>query len=377
MSKATKSVSLIPYLQPGDPSLRLEFTPKTQDPSMCEKMPNPFVVVDDSDPLAIIYEGKFTTDAGSTIRKVFICIQRESYPSAAQSMLPANNKDLEAKWQDTYGPLCLLTSGEGAISLSALTDKQGNFIPCKSLFLCKKRMVFFHPPCPECGGDLEQCEDDQILSDHGLPSFTTTLRRFLFCPSCYVREGDSQFYVHEHQPKDGPEAKDKLQLIMSFSELFNESFEGITLPCLGCNYSEECFGPEKLALVRIFTLGFYPFFLQIYPAPTVHSLDFIHLMSGAKFEEILDHLSIPSETGRINQLNSIAKAGQQKLPFLYEGQEHFLELLFLKMSFLTQIVDLFASSNLNQVLCQGNLLERVWVQIPDGDHVLPYFWNFK
>ncbi len=377
MSAEKGPISLIPYLQPQPPCIRLEFTFRSQEHSLLEKLPNPFHVMDNSDPLATIYKGGVVSDSGDLIREIILYVQKDQYTGPVSPILPLTNVDLETYWQNTFESFLAAQSRKNFITLSGLVSKQGRLLPCKSLFFCKKQQVYFHPPCPKCGSELDLCKDDNILATNGLPPYSSSLQRFLYCPSCYVREGGSAFYVHEHGPHDRPEVQDRIQLIMSFSELFHESFEGIPLPCLKCTYSEECFGPEKLALGRIFPLSFYPFYLNIFSAPVIHCLDFLYLISGASFQEIADSLTLAPDSLRAAQLQDISKKGEEKLPFLYGDENHFLEVLFLKLSFLSQLIDFLASFDLAQVSFGGNLLDRIWVDLPESDRVLPYFWNFK
>ena len=60
----------------------------------------------------------------------------------------------------------------------------GILSPFASLFFCKEKGRYFHPPCPRCGRPLALCVDDAVLAAAGLPLYSRSLERHLYCEAC-------------------------------------------------------------------------------------------------------------------------------------------------------------------------------------------------
>jgi len=187
------SQSLIPYLDHDHARFHLEISLRSEDPSAFEKGVNPFLIISESGPLARIIHGRFVTNAGSEIKRLFLVLQRDEYHIAKDELWPVFNPDIDQYWQKVF----LLHSGQGQegsmILLSDQVSDDGNLSSFLPLFFCKWRQVFFHPLCPMCGATLHQCYDDELLKGFGLQPYSTSTRRYLFCPSCLVSESKSDF----------------------------------------------------------------------------------------------------------------------------------------------------------------------------------------
>ena len=156
--------SLLPYLELTDTKFQLNFSLISQDSSILEKSPFPFLVISESDPFARLFEARFVTDAGSEIKRVFLLLQKDEYHLTRDELRPLNNQDIDQCWQKTFLFYSRKNQDGSAIIMADQIGEDGGLISLQSLFFCKSRQIFFHPPCPACGLPLQQCYDDDILT---------------------------------------------------------------------------------------------------------------------------------------------------------------------------------------------------------------------
>ncbi|HME43649.1 MAG TPA: hypothetical protein VKF36_11225 [Syntrophorhabdales bacterium] len=377
MTDAGFSVSLLPYLDSTRATTYLKFSLSTREPSLLEKITTPFLVIDDSDPLARLMEAQFLTDAGNVLRKVFALVQKDRYRLAEDELWPVANQDVENAWQHAFS----FFNGEGdrrqLTTLSGQITEGGKLIPLAPLFFCKARQVFFGPPCPRCGAALHQCTDDDLLSARGLQPYSRSLKRYLFCPSCDAR-GPADFYIYELDNHDPPGLKDRWTLIKEFGLLLKSSALAGEFPCRTCDRSGECFGLDMAAPSRIVPFAFYPFYMLMFEAMSLQAVDFLALLSGATSEEVEAGLKSRGEFGRLNCLTIFRDAGLLETRFFYEHQEKFfLEVLYLKLSFLGEVVRVFSTAKVFEHPDIRLSLHHIWVKVADQSNLLPSFWNFR
>ncbi len=375
--KNNSDYSLLPYLNALHKKVYLKFPLISQDITIIEKTPFPFLVITDSDPLARLIEGQFVTDAGSELKKVFILVQRDEYLLTKDELWPINNQDVDNSWQKAFS-FYAEKQDRSLMILSNQINENGKLMLLSSLFFCKTRQLFFHPPCPNCGLLLQQCEDDDLLIRSGLQPYSTSLKRYLFCPSC-GSSGNYDFYIYELDPFDPPTLKDRWTLLKEFGLLREGRKEVGKLPCDGCPDHQECYGADHRVLARIVPFSFYPFYILIFEAMSLNALDFLSLISGATFEELGAKLETRGELGRINCLNAIKQNGLVKSPFFYDRDaRYFLEVLYLKLSFLGEVLqNLFSGNNLFRHPDLRLSIDRIWVRLADHGGLLPFFWNFR
>jgi hypothetical protein len=372
--------SLRPYLDPVGAHFCLKFPLIAEDASILEKSLFPFVVISDSDPLNRLIEARFVTDAGHEFKKVFLLVQRDQCRLANDDLWPMNNHDIEQSWQKAFSLYSRESQKRSAIALAHQMDHAGGITPLHSLFFCKKRQVFFHPPCPHCGLPLHQCYDDALLSSLGFQSYSASLKRYLFCPSCFASKGISDFYVYELEGSDPSTLKNRWDLIKGFGLLLDKKERVDHFPCLECPDKGDCYGAAGAVVSRIAPFSFYPFYMLIFEAMSLNALDFLSLISGAPFEELEARLRAKGELGRIGCLNEVKQDRLVKAPFLFDRDErYFVEVLYLKLSFLGELIRFVFSSD-QDAYKHPDLrlsLDRIWVSLPEHDGLLPFFWDFN
>ena len=368
--------SLLPYLELTDTKFRLNFTLISQDGSILEKSPFPFLVISESDPFARLIEARFVTDAGSEIKRVFLLLQKDEYHLTRDELRPFNNQDIDQCWQKAFLFYSRKNQDNSAIILADQVGEDGGLISLQSLFFCKSKQIFFHPPCPVCGLPLQQCYDDDILTGLGFQRYSTSLKRYLFCPSCFGSRGKSDFYVFSLESSDHSALKDRWDLIKDFGRLTEVRNRLNRFPCINCSSHQECYGSDGLAVSRIVPISFYPFYMLIFEAGSVNIYDFLSLISGASFDDLESRLSKKQELGRINCLKALKRNSLATTPFFFDkNKRYFLEVLYLKLSFLGELVQTIFSRIDDPGF--GLSIDRIWINLTDQSGLLPFFWNFK
>jgi len=368
--------SLIPYLDSKNSKFYLEL-------SSWENTAFPFSLVSEIPPLARIIDGCLMTDGGSKIKKIFILLQNDEYPLLHNEFQPFNNRNIEQCWEKSFSYHTQENQAFNCFILADQVGKEKKITPFSSLFYCKSKKIFFHPPCPQCGQPLELCKDDALLIDSGLQTYSESIRRYLFCPTCTNSASSPAFYTYSLKNFDPPWLKDRWGLIRSFGLLRETTnVHSDVLPCSDCSDFNQCYGDGDHAVSRIIPFSFYPFFMLISESESLNALDFLALISGAGFDEIEQKLGKEQQFGRIRYLQDLQdlrnQCGSNTLFFFEKDEKFFLEVLFLKLSFLGEIVSyIFSGLELYTYPDLGLSLSKVWVKFAEQSELLPFFWNYR
>lgn len=368
--------SLLPYLELANTKLRLSFSLISQDDSILEKSSFPFPVICESDPFARLIEARFETDAGSEIKRVFLLFQKDEYHLTRDELRPLTNQDVEEYWQKAFLLYSRKNQDSSVLILADQIGEGGGLISLQSLFFCKSKRIFFHPPCPVCGLPLQQCYDDDMLAGLGFQRYSDSLKRYLFCSSCFDSTGESNFYVFSLESSDHPALKDRWDLIKDFGRLTKVRNNLNRFPCTNCSSHQECYGSGGLVATRIVPFAFYPFYMLIFEAGSVNALDFLSLISGASFDDLESRLRERQQLGRINCLKALKQNTLVTTPFFFDKDErYFLEVLYLKLSFLGELVQAVFPRIDDPGF--GLSIDGIWINLTDQSGLLPFFWNFK
>lgn len=364
--------SILSYLAPHQGNFHLHLSIVEQP----ERSVYPFLIINDSDPLARLIDASVVvSDADSGVKKLFLLVQRDRYLLKKDELLLLNNRDIIDLWQKAFSFYAKERKDNSFILLSGQLGRKGELSPLASLFYCRTKKVYFHPPCPKCGLPLRQCEDDGLLVKSGLQPFSGSMKRYLFCASC----GPSgSFYAYELEQSGPPAVKDRHELIKEFGLLREANKDATAFPCADCQLHPECYGADNKVVSRIVPFSFYPFYMLAFEAMSLNGLDFISLISGAAFEEVETLLEGKGETGRANYLKAVRQNSAVNTPFLFEHDDRFfLEVLYLKLSFLGEALQSLQSSD--SPFMHPDLrptIDGTWVKLGEQGGLLPFFWNF-
>jgi hypothetical protein len=376
--------SLLPYLEPDGAKIRLDIIGASVDTS--GPIPNrfPFRILNDSSALTRLVRAEILTDAGSLVQPVFLLIQKDTYRYQPNELWPLTNLDVEACWQQAHSFFSVAESektpigaiGHDVIRLGEAATTNGSQSPFHSLFFCSHRRVFFHPPCPGCGQNLFLCKDDPLLLSQGLNAYSLSLHRYLYCPSCPPAKEGNGFYVPCLNIADSGGVRDCCGLIAAWRYLLAGGLAPIGFPCLNCPERDKCHGPENLAAVRMIPFGFYPFHMMVVKAMTIRAADFLPLVSGASMDDVETRLQEKKESARLSAITELRKMIGEKDLFFFDGTgKHFLEVLYLKLSFLNEITESILTGP--APLDINAAVDCLWVKIPSQASFLPGLWSFR
>ena len=374
MKNPTKDRSLLPYLEDGK-GLFLRFTTAIESSGDPSREAYPFIVLNDTDPVARLVAGAFVTDTEDTAKALFVLLERDDYLLRYEPLLPVTNTDIEEAWQSAFSFYRSSGREERFVTFRCQCAEDGRLSRLAPLFFCNVRRRFFHPVCPRCGLPLQLCADDDRLVSAGLMVYSRSLKRYLSCGFAAC-EGSSEFYVHKRTYSDPPDLRDFGDLVQAFSGLLDGGGVDADLPCSRCDDEGLCFGEGRDALSRIVPFSFYPFYMLMFESMLVNGLDFSFLLSGAPPDELVARLRSVEESGRARAVESLVKSGRKR--FLFEDSEKFfLEVLYLKLSFLASVIS--EAPDEDRLVRPGFAfaLDRIWVNFADQTDFLPSYWTFK
>jgi len=376
---AIESFSLIPYLETNGTNFHIKLSFDQQDHYAYQESPPVFLIVSDSGPFSRIVEAKINTDGQTQIEPVFLLTQKDEYHLTKEELWPIDNRMIDQYWQRTFDFHSREKFGSPPLILRNQMSKSGMLLPFQPLFFCKIKQAYFQPLCPDCGIPLEQCYNDAILKKHGLQPYNGSLKRYLFCPSCVDSKENPDFYISSLGDNDPAFLINRFELIKKIGRLKDNPQLASLLPCVNCTRHEECYGPEGLAASRIVVFSFYPFYMLMFRADSVNALDFLSLMSGASYNELKKQLIENQQFGRLNGLKALKQKLSVNTPFFFSGEDrYFLEVLYLKLSFLGELAEaVFSGLDTFQSPELGLSMERIWVTLSEQNNLLPCFWNFR
>jgi len=379
MNDIIETASLLPYMETDGTGFHIKMSVVEQNDFPHQESPFPFFVVSDSGPFSRIIDARINTDALSQIEPVFLLTQKDEYPLIKDELWPIDNRSIDQYWQRTFSFHTREKFGSPPLILRGQISRKGQLLPYQPLLFCTYKQAYFQPLCPDCGMSLQQCYNDAMLEKYGLLPYSGSLKRYLFCSSCVNSKEIPDFYVSSLSVNDPGFLKNRFELIKKYGQLKEIETPDTLMPCLDCTKHQECYGSERLAVSRISVFSFYPFYMLMFKADSVNALDFISFMSGATYKEIKKQLIAKQQPGRLKRLRVLKQKGSIETPFFFINEDrYFLEVLYLKLSFLGELSQAILSGlDTFQYIEPGLSIDRIWVKLADQNGLLPSFWNFK
>lgn len=373
MSDGIRGLSLLPFLERNPGTFHLRFPLASQDPEVLAHSSFPFLLISDSDPTARVVAARVDTDGGDRVASLFFLVQKDRYRLEKETLHPVTNVEVEKAWQRAGAAYRSVGEGRAPRFFEGQSGANGRLSPFAPLFFCKEKGRYFHPPCPRCGRPLALCADDAILAAAGLPLYSGSLERHLFCEACSGSAGGN-FYAVEVGSGAPSILRDRISLVREFGKVGGESSGDTGFPCPACPEREECFGSSLKALARIVPFSFFPFHAFAFDAMSLCAPDFLSLLSGAGAETLAKRLDSAGERGRA----SLVRAAGDAAPLLFErGERRFLEILYLKLSLLGELFDSLPSGEKLAGPPEFRpSVDRAWVVLGAARNLLPRYWNF-
>jgi hypothetical protein len=361
-----KTLSLLPYLESGNTGIVLDIHVLRQDNSQEASHAFFFQSAGPPKPFSRLIKGGLKCDGSNRIfQPVFMLIQKDTCFSDTEAFSSQTNTTLDQAWQDT---IQFFSQDPGTFTMTGPDHEPAQMKP---LFYCRFKHRFFHPPCPDCGGELALCKDNHILKDACLDSFHTGLNRYLFCPECYESHSTHFFYTYAGQENDPAGVLDRHGLIKRFSNIKTAVPNGF--PCADCPEHSSCYLTGKNALSRIEFLSFYPFYMLVFNACRMTGTQFLQRLSNGT------ESATPSQQSLPLSLNTPALSGHESSSYMFKNDPRFwLEILFLKYAFLKKILTSVEKRLNDQVKPIYNLnMDSIWINTKSDAGMMPFFWDYE
>ena len=246
-----------------------------------------FPCINDLNPIARLIDINYKFFNEHEYKPGYLLLQKDQYSFIQDGELHINNIDIEKFWQNAF-----LNNYSSDLSIIKLDDKVDNntISPESSIFFCKNKYYFFHPPCPNCGNMLQLCKNDDMLSDFGLQTYTKTISRYLYCPDCI--DDHNFFYSFSTNKSESPLVVGCWQLIKNYSKIVHSQIDYKAIPCVDCPNSNECYRNEYSNFIPdIIPFSFYPFYMLIFDSEALTKTEMIKLLSGVTFLKQNDTLA--------------------------------------------------------------------------------------
>lgn len=371
IADTSTSSSLLPYLKPRLDGIFFQFVlPEKGDATQGASDSEP------SGPFTRLRRAHLTIGGCHKLMDVICVHQPDIYSIEPSELKPLTNLDVEHIWQQTWARLSKLDEKKRPFVLPCQINESGGLVPLKPLFYCSHKDWFCHPMCPLCGSSLDLCRDDHLLMTAGLPTYSGSLNRYLYCKSCHDNEEGALFYTRTLTNEPSAAVKDCDALVEAFSRLLAKSNLSGRLPCIGCDEAVNCYGPQNLVLKRMQPLQFFPFHMLMQHAPTLNAVEFVALLSGAGPKDMAQLSICRTGVYEQNRFERISPMFSQTAGFLFTQDDRlFLEVLYLKLTFLQELLALVQQRAFFPVSRMS--LEGIGVEIHEPGSKLPSFWHFS
>ncbi len=369
-----ETISLLPFIESRGEGFRLDIPVISPGRNSSKGYSYPFQIVDNGQNFSIIVKAGLKGNHSDPFKSLFLFVQKDHYPISPDALTPLTNTGIDRIWCETILSYVSVSSAfdKKVFTLPGQINRDGTPIPFKPLFFCKKVKKFFHPPCPECGAELSLCVNDDLLKKSVLSVYSTSLKRYLFCPTCHASRGNFEFYQFSRSADDSVFTKDRFDLVKDFNRL--KTVGSNDFPCLACSNHAECYITGEKATSYINFFSFYPFHMLLFDAQPIQATDFMPFLSGASVEDISTFSATPAGT---DWKNMMASHGGESFFFKNENR-FFIEILYLKLSFFEAFTRALSQRIETQTYPLMNLSARsIWIRPATQGSSLPFFWDFN
>ena len=384
----------IPLLGSAGGNLRFELLLAGDE--ALESKDDPFVPLNDSSRFSRVLLGRVASGTDFTLHPVAVKVQRSFYRPAASGSAKETltNPLIEDMWRRERDNL-VKCAGNEVVPLIDLGEESFRSRP---VTFCKKVRTYFHPICTKCRGPLQDCRDDVLLRDHGLPEYSRSIVRYLHCSACAGQPGRRTFYTTspaaEENLKGDAEVRRRGELYRDFGRIVNGSMTteergklSLSFPCAACLHQSECYPAEGAkgktipAESRLIPVSYYEFHLLPLEVMELHYDEMSDLLGGASWEEFRDRIRRTGAPGRETVLSAVDSVFASPVQWIYRQDttgRFPLEVLHLKLNLFAQLCHGLRSYHAR---CREPHLDvsttQVMVDVVPGSTNLPARWTFR
>lgn len=383
----------IPLLGSAGGNLRFELLTTPGD--SLESKDDPFIPLSDSSRFARVLLGRVASGADHTLHPIAVKIQRSSYRPAASGSAKETmtNPQIEEMWRRERENL-IRCAGDEVVPLIDLGEQSFRNPPTT---FCKKIRAYFHPICPKCRGPLRDCRDDAVLRDHGLPEYSKSISRYLYCSTCAAGPGRKTFYTtssgSDENLKGDAEVRRRTELYRDLGAIVNRLSEeerarlSLSFPCAACLHREECYpadgaqGKPIPAESRLVPVSYYEFHLLPLEVMELHYDEMSDLLGGASWPVLRDRVRQTGAPGREPVLSAVESVFTSPIQWIYRQDttgRFPLEVLHLKLNLFGQLCHGLRAYHAR---CREPHLDvspaQVMVDVVPGSTNLPARWTFR
>lgn len=338
-AKKTPGTEAVPALGSAAGGLRFELVLPAD--GNLEDRDDPFVSLSDSGRFSRVLLARIAL-GDSTLRHLALKVQRSYYRPFGAGQTQITNEQVDEIWQRERENLLSSRSPE----VAELLDLGPSLAKSKPVTFCKRTRKYFHPLCPKCARPLEDCKDDSLLRDLGLPAYTESTVRYLACAAC-AGSGKPTFYTYSLSPEERPKGKVEIR---RRTELYRDlatlarggSVDAGVFPCAGCEHRSTCYpadaGPIPAEQLLV-PLSYYEFAALPLELLQLHYDEWVDLLGGAAWAEVRKN----AESAAPGRAQSIAPldgplSGRAQWMFQSDSAGLFsIEVLRLKLIAFTQL----------------------------------------
>jgi len=372
-----QTASLLPYLCDNGGKICLDISTMKTGPDQSGGQVGTFIPDYIGDFLTVGFNAHIRTDFGSLVKQVMLLTQRDQYPLLNRHFPKVTNTTVDKCWLQVAGPHDV----DGVVPDQILFADQfadgGRLLPFASLFFCNKRELFFHPPCLRCGKMLSLCHDDELLAEFGLPHYSKSLRRYMYCPSCTPLHG-GPWYARTMDGEEKSVVKDSAQLINDFGSIQGSIDPDSRFPCTECQHREDCYGPAAGVFDVIALFSFYPFYMILRQNISFSGHDYLAMVSGASTGQLADYwLERGVFPSSMNSEEQPENSGIEGFLYPVEDSRHFLEVLYLKMQFIKLVATDLVNNSLSDRFSDHYMSTNTIGVSLIANSSFPSFWSFS
>lgn len=387
-AQSASAYEAVPALGSASGGLRFELVLPTE--GNLEERDDPFVALSDSPRFSRVLLARIAMGADTTLQLVGLKVQRSSYRPYGAGTTQITNPQVDEIWARERENLVRAASPE----VVRILDLGPELARSKPVTFCKKVRRYFHPLCFRCTGLLEDCRDDGLLREFGLPTYSESASRYLYCPPCSTAQS-AIFYTYsttaDERPKGNVEIRRRNALYRDGAAIVRGDqadtqrarLERI-FPCAGCVHKDGCYPPDASgplpAEQNLVPLSYYEFASLPMELLQLHYDEFVDLVGGADWAEVKRNAE-GMAAGRGAALAPLDAAFSSPFQWVYRhdsGGLFSIEVLRLKLIALTQLCrgvrTLHATTHYPH-LDLNPTSAMVVLPAPSAD--LPSRWNFQ